>query len=372
MDKYIQCKDLDKLASIIFNSKPVNTLSGARIFICDINGATFVLKMIQRSPQCDAKHTSDIDTEQRMLLWLRENIIDAGVSPCIVELLYTKECKLHKLPKNEDDFINKSRIYRRVYTDFYTYETHHRNGVMTNRIAFTALEHCQVSLIDYLGWMIDDPVGEMIMKTFLFMIIYTLYAIDVKLPGTLHRDLHAGNVMVKFLKDWKLSVDSTYLQFNVHTSDKTSYCWLLPFYGAFPKIIDFGSAISPGLGLNSCDETRPVGIQENRNDVQTLLMFIYHKAAASGLNRIVGVVNALNPNMHHAQQLPDRARDPEGFPTHEQLLTNEVFTEFTVCDELQKKQANIYKQYDVSVGTFSISGAADNFSAAARSGPIDD
>lgn len=357
MDKFIQCKDIGKLVSIISVAKKINTFSGARFYVCEHEGGTFALKMIQMEKPCDKDHTIGAETELKLLRWFRENIIDTGISPCIVELLYDRECKVPLLSGEERDIADKDALYRRVYIDMYTYLKLSRENIMTDRILFTAMEYCQVSLFEYIGWMIDDPIGEMMIKTLLFMIIYTLYAIDVKLPGTRHRDLHPGNIMLRFITGWRMSTEQTYVSFTVN-----SVTWLVPFYGVFPKLIDFGSAIAPDLHLNSCDEKKPIAVGENTNDMQMLLSFIYHRATGNGLSRTIGIINSLDTQLHHRNLVPGGRS--ASFPTLEQMLRNEIFTEFAVFNnvELQKKEHNIYGRYAVSGGTFGSPSGDNNIS----------
>jgi hypothetical protein len=156
--------------------------------------------------------------------------------------------------------------------------------------------------------------------------------------------------MIKFLTDWELPVEGAYTSFTV--DEET---WIVPFYGAFPKIIDFGGVISPELGLNSVMATKNIPTRQINNDMEWLLSFVYHRASSNGLGRITALVNALDPRLHHYNVLPSGAKSMD-FPSLDEMLHNEIFTSFTDANVLQKKHVNIYVRYAINSGVSSRDG----------------
>ena len=347
MQDIIQCKDLDKLSSVLDVRLRVTSVSGARVWLCKYKDSTFILKIVQRKTAKSKKHTDDVTSELTILNYIKYHIIDTGASPCFIELLYDTTCKLKKLSTDDAAVEGKSSNYQKLYFDFVSYQQLYQDGKLSKSVSFIALEYCQITLGQYLNWVVDDALGEMNVRTFLFMIIHALRVLEIRLPKTRHRDLHPDNIMIKFVADWTVPVEGSY---NVFTIDEES--WVVPFYGAFPKIIDFGGVISPELGLNSEMEELPIFTQHNRNDMQLLLGFVYNLASINGLSRIVGLVNALDPKLHHTRILPKGAKSKE-FPSLNGMLHNEVFAPFTDITVLQKTGVNIYKQYEIDTGSAS-------------------
>lgn len=351
MQDILQCKDLAKLSSVLDVQLRVTSLSGARVWLCKYDNSSFILKVIQRKNGKPSKYTDEVTAELEMLKYIKKHIIDTGASPCFIELLYDATCEPARLSTDDSAVAGKSINYQKLYSDFVAYQQRHQDGKMGRRVSLIALEYAQISLNQYLNWVVDDALGEMNVRVFLFMIIHALRVLEIGLPETRHRDLHPDNIMIKFVADWSVPVDGSY---NVFTIGDES--WIVPFYGAFPKIIDFGGIISPELGMRSEMEELPLSTQHIRNDMQWLLGFVYNVASINGLSRIVGLVNALDPRMHHTNILP-RGAESEEFPSLNDMLHSEVFAPFTNNDVLQKTGINIYQRYEINTGTGSAAGA---------------
>lgn len=294
---------------------------------------SYVIKLqkhLNKDPNRDGAHV-----DAMVLEWIRDNIIAPGYSPAFVEILYVHECTLPDIDCTPRTGMTRPESsIRAQFCRWYDQVSRHDTPP---RVTVSALERCQFTFESFVGWLFDDAFSETIFKSMLFMVIHGLYVLELLLPQTRHRDLHLQNIMVKFVPGYVPTDTIMYNKFTVGAST-----WIVPFIGWFPKIIDFGGAISPELQLHSDQDTHPENLSAViTNDLEFFMHRMYDHLSMNSLTRLMGLINALNPQMHH-RRLFKNTFESADYPTYASMLNGPVFSDYAARKE---DSVHIYREY---------------------------
>jgi hypothetical protein len=358
------CKKLSNFISVIDSELQAGGISGGLLFTCNYSGIPFLTKLAiyrKQAPEIYGKTTimrHPTDNEIDIMVELRKSIIEMGISPCILELIYYKICtKITNLSPGTDECATLIAFPRpgdkdftsRIHTHICHYVDEINAGLAHDKIAFVVLEKCDITLFHYMERYINTPINVAIMKTIIFQIIYTLWAIRKIYPKFRHADLHSENVMLKFDIEFKYrAVEQKYLVYDVG-----GIKYAIPYFGIIPKIIDFGFSAIPELGLlSSSADDKQFQFARTPSDVMLLLRDIH-----SGISRslepnsgpISKILRQLVPSQlyikHNAEYI---RRHPEEIPTDEEMMSNKIFDEYRRgARGILKSQ--IYGEYGLSM-----------------------
>src|SRR3990172_6286481 len=99
-EKYFSCKDIKQFIKIIVDVLPFTGISDSKFFLCEIQNNKFLTKLSlykKTDPELYVRHHSHhmhpIDAEISILQRFKADFIDANITPCILELLFSKKCE---------------------------------------------------------------------------------------------------------------------------------------------------------------------------------------------------------------------------------------------------------------------------------------
>jgi len=286
-----------------------------------------------------------IDTEIEILKIMKEEIIDKNVSPCILEIIFAKKCQNLRrlLPKGKtcDSVMRSSGNIKgdALLRDICVHADKQKYGLYEDKIAFIVVEKCDITLADMLANDVGSPVGYSVFKSILFQILYTLYAIRVRFPRFRHNDLHAENIMLKFDAGYKLKfAEPRYLTYIVGTNT-----YYLPYFGLIPKIIDFGFATIPEMGIESEVVDDPfIMYARHKHEYVSLFGWIerivmqYNSDKHMHVRRLLA---SLEPNGSYLRVYKPFVKKLEPkMPSYGDLITNSVFDEYKLANEPPSSQ----------------------------------
>lgn len=351
------CSNLSNFISSIVQILPFKGASMSRFYICEYEGIRFLTKLCfyrKTPPEIYGKVSNKvipyIDAEINILKLLKEKIIDKNISPCILELVYEQICtNINKLTPRDKiceslmidykDTVPEDDVEQLIckYNDLV------KNGLAHDKCAFLVLEKCDISLDEYLRKSINTPVSLAVFKSLLFMIIYTIYAINCIYPGFRHYDLHTENIMLKFDPNYRFK--ATNPKFLVFTINNEKYS--VPYFGIIPKIIDFGMSKLPEEGvISNAVEDRAQMYYRSENDLLWLFHWIHYTLSLTGgdkLGRVDKLLSRLEPNRTYVHYYTEYIRKiANKIPTYEQMINNKIWNEYKKFD-VPKNQ--IYNEF---------------------------
>lgn len=350
------CEDITKFIESIVNVLPYKGYSNSRFFTCELNNIRFLTKLCfyqKSSPELysgDGNQAAAVihqtDAELRILELFRSRLIEANITPCILELVYSHECSsLRKLYPSKDDCETIMRDYRNtspdstVYDILCGYKDIVDAGLAHDRAAFLVLERCDMTLEEYLQKSINTPVSMTIFKSLLFMIIYTMWAILSIWPKFTHLDLHTENIMLKF--DPRYRFDATDPKFLVFTIAGQRYT--VPYFGIIPKIIDFGFSSIPEAGIvSNIVNDRWMMFHRGGND----LIFLFHWIQRGLLRdavkrkRVLDLLSALDPDETYLHSFELKKAD---VPSPLDMLQRDIFKDYSA---FTAPAGQVYAEYD--------------------------
>jgi serine/threonine protein kinase len=321
----------------------------SRFYICEVNDVQFLTKLsfYRKSPpeiydRLSKDSIPQVDAEIHILKTLKKEIIDKGISPCILEIIYDKICEgmvipnektCRKLGENYEDTpqwdVNQLLC---VYADLVS------EGLALDKCAFIVMERCDMSLDEYLRKTIQTPVEIAVFKSILFQIIYTIYAIGIIYPSFRHYDLHTENIMLKFDTDFVYRADKpVFLQFKIKGKIFT-----VPYFGIISKIIDFGFSVIPEEGIisNAVDD-RVSMYHRTDNDLLFLFHWINYTVYNAGTDKtgsVDDILSALEPNQTYIQYRTEKIRHiSDKIPTYDDMVNNSVFDEYVMSTDDHKQ-----------------------------------
>jgi serine/threonine protein kinase len=349
------CKKIEQFAKYVDRVLPYTGYSNSLFFLCKSNEVYFLTKMAfykKTNPEIYSNELMNSlnllnphDVEVKCLTILKEKIIDANVSPCILELVYNKQNDMNDfLPtQKECDKILLTRdrditITETINEAICLYNDAVQKGLAESTFNFLVLEQCDMTFSEFLSKFSDNPINESIFRSLMFQIIYTFYAITQIYPKFTHNDLHAQNIMLKFDYDFKF--DPLNVKFIAFEAGTTTY--YLPYYGIICKIIDFGFSSIPEENIISSIVKDPVAMSvRTDNDLIIFLNDIYN--IAGKVYPIEQFLISIDPNgiyKHGNASFIERNKDK--IQTYSAMLFNKVFNEYKTKPN---SQSNIYHTY---------------------------
>lgn len=340
VSKIFNCRKFEPFIDSIVEVLSFRGVSMSHFYICELDGVRFLTKLsfyrksppeLYRGPS--KKTVQQIDAEIQILQILRDKITATGISPCILELVYEKRCSgvTSSVRKCKDiSFGSENSVHDSVSQILCLYGDLVARGLAHDRCAFIVLERCDITLDEYLRRSYNTPTSVAIVKSLLFQIIYTFYAISKIYPGFRHHDLHTENVMLKVDFKYKFNpAKPAYMRFIV--GGTTFY---VPYFGLIAKIIDFGfSEIPEEKVISNATEDLVNMFYRSDNDILLLFYWIHHSAKASptpSSEEIIRMLAKLDPTRAHVAYQTERIRRIESqIPTYRDMVHNRVFAEYT-------------------------------------------
>jgi serine/threonine protein kinase len=351
------CDSIDGFIGCIKEELHYSGMSNSRFYVCAVDSMRFLTKLCfyTKSPPelyGQTSHMQHVDAEVNILSIFKEKILDGGVSPCILNLIYAKKCEsmsqlivgdaCDKLLLSNDD---------RPETEIKQVMCRHleavKDGMAHDKCAFLALEICDITMFRYLRRHVNNAISVSIFKMLLFQVIYTLYAITKIYPKFRHLDLHTENVMLKFDHGFKFqSTNIKYMTFNI---EGTKY--YVPYVGIVVKLIDFGYSSLPEENIiNNQTKDRTHMFNRSENDLILLFHGIYHTILESGSdknNKIDAMLRKLEPNGTYVNYYTEHIRKiTNKIPSYLEMATNPIFDEYKNC---VPAESQIYANYSVKV-----------------------
>jgi serine/threonine protein kinase len=340
--KIFNCRKFEPFINSIVEVLSFRGVSMSHFYICEIEGVRFLTKLSfyrKSAPELykgtSKKTVSQIDAEIQILQILRDNIIDKGISPCILELVHEKRCSgitatVNKKKCKDISFGGENTIYESVQQILCLYGDMVQRGIAHDKCAFIVLERCDITLDDYLRKMYNTPTNVAVIKSILFQIIYTLHAITVVYPKFRHHDLHTENVMLKI--DFRYKFDPSRPKYMKFIVGGTVY--FVPYFGIIAKIIDFGFSQIPEEGVisNATDDLVSM-FYRSKNDVLLLFYWInnvLHNSPSPSNGEIIKMLEKLEPARTYVAYQTERIRNIESeIPTYSEMVANNIFADYT-------------------------------------------
>lgn len=153
-------------------------------------------------------------------------------------------------------------------------------GESKGRPTFIAMELCSIGFSDFC-MSIRTHIDVWILKSLLWMMLYTFYRIRQVFPKFSHNDMWGRNIMLHVDSEYAIKDRSTNVHYLQFASDAGKFN--IPYYGLIPKIIDFETAVLDDTIKSS------VKILGEADDVMKLLLYL--NSLFSGRNQISDLVN---------------------------------------------------------------------------------
>lgn len=351
------CNDLTKFIGTIKEVLPFEGYSTSRFYSCEYNGVPFFVKLAfyRKSPfelyGSGTQTTAQIDVEIGILEKLREMITQPRVSPCILELVNYVKCEdidriafdrsickqivTNKKPTNPKNDVEQT---------FCRYKGMVEANLAHNKCVFLVLERCDVNLGSFIFQTLPTPMGMVMIKSLLFMILYTLYAINTIWPGFRHRDLHPGNIMIKYDPNFVYDPSRPkFLSVNVRGSR-----FLVPYFGIIPKIIDFGFSSLPEYNyISNITEDKFTMYHKIDNDILFLFLWLnsdIETMTNPNSRKLAQLLEELEPGkLFKKYFLATYIREVESMvPTYGEMMDNPVWNEYK---EYKVSEEQIHSSY---------------------------
>ncbi len=333
IDRIFSCDQLNVFTDHVVEELLFNGSSGSRFYICEYNSARFLVKLCfykMTSPEIYGPHTkgttSTTDAEIKILQFLQKHIIETNYSACILEMLDYKVCQgsLAKICKTKSEAPERS-LTMTLTKSFYRYLKLTKAGLATDKFALIMLERCDITLSEYLMRFTNSAINFAVLKSILFQIIHVMWVLKTLYPSFRHYDLHDENVMLIFNSQSVFSADKpSFLVYPIGGHE-----FAVPYFGINPKIIDFGFASLPEIGITNVI-TLDQDVMFNRVDNEILFLFynIYYRARPEHANypEVCALLEALDPTQSYLEYDTTHIRTHlADIPTYEQMLFNSVF-----------------------------------------------
>lgn len=325
------CRNLDAFIASIVVIHPFEGVSRSTFYSCVVDHVAFFVKVSLHTDL--GKGASQVDTEIEVIKLLTKYITRRKRSPCLLEMVSHKTCKVTGLKLSADNCTalcgglkTLASITDSVNVTFCRYKDLVSAGLARDKVTFMVLDKCNFTLEDYLRRYQDTPVGYSIFASLLWLIIHFMCVVRETFPDFWHADLHLRNVM--------LTVDNGYRhhpaepKWLIMTYKGNQYC--VPYVGLIPKIIDFGHSEIPSRGINSPGNDDAFKFRRSQND----LLFLFHviHAVAGHYNDVSKLLATLDPSMSYVAFYAPKI-DLKSVPTYSQMLENPVF-DYKVKGEL--------------------------------------
>lgn len=350
------CNDFSGFIELIREKLPFEGYSGNSFYRCIYEDIPFLVKLAPFNKQSSEiyERTNKInqsEVEIKVLEVLKKKFIQNNITPCIIELVYSKICDniVEAFPNEElceeltishrrstiSNDINEWLCDKKLKADI---------GLSFNKCAFLILEECDMTFDSYLrDNKVYTSVNTAIIKSLLFQIIYTLYSIKRVYPEFSHNDLHVHNIMLKFDREYRFKpAVPKYLTYII--DGEMHY---VPYFGIIPKIIDYSFASIPEENIQSVYEdeipykvSRPVG-----SDIIFLFFhinYILDTVKSEGYTNVKKILTALDPHNLHTRSFVYTNHHKKLIPTMQDLVKNPIWNEYK---KVTVQKSNIFKEY---------------------------
>lgn len=356
VDKLFNCNDISLFVKSIVQVLPFSGASMSKFYMCEYDDIKFLTKIcfynksqreIYGKKENNIMH--NIDSEIKILKCFKKKFIDTNLTHCIIETIYTKICKnIHKITPDAPTCDNLTTTFSQSKSDHVAlslceYKDLVVAGLAHNKIAFVVMDICDMSFDMFIKKIVDIQVSNVIFKSILFQIIYTIYVITNTYRNFHHYDLHTENILLKLDKEYVFDLHNpTYLQFNIKNK-----IYNVPYFGIIPKIIDFGFSILPEEGIISdASQNKTQMFYRSENDL--LLLFYWIDKIIYNLypindHPILLLLEKLEPTRVYIHYYTEYIRKVEDkIQSYEDMILNDVWQEYTI--PIEKK--HIYKKFD--------------------------
>lgn len=282
ISRLFDCNSTEVLLDHIEEIIGLDGSSMSRIYIVNVDNLRFVVKIMFFRKETiellvdsdDRLPTPDVDLETMLLL--KREILQRGITPCIIELLHSHRCSGMHVRDSDCKRVLSSQIYptrnRVIADDLQAIICRHNDMVKHNishdRCTYFALEYCSMTFTKYLS-ADATPMAREVFKSLLLQIIHALACLQEVYPGFMHGDLHCDNVLLR--------VDTTFdpterKYIALKHGGRTIY---VPYFGIICKMIDFEFSYIPTLGIKSVRMADPGYIYHNQaGDICKLFRWI--------------------------------------------------------------------------------------------------
>lgn len=350
------CKNLNDFKASIVTVLPYIGVSQSCFYSCEYKGVRFLTKICfyhKSKPELyglpATKSLYHTDAEISILTVLNKRISKLNLSPCIIDLVFSKVCNdVGKITPEER--ICEHMMVNRFMTPADDVDVHLcsymelvKNGLAQNKCAFLVLDKCDMSFSEFIDRHVGTSIELALFKSLLFQIIYTMCIINRIYPKFRHYDLHGDNILLKFDTNYKFKADNP--KFLVFTMDNVQYN--IPYFGIIAKIIDFGYSSLPEEGIVSV-QVEDASHMFYRTEFDILLLFynIYKGLDANNndrYGRIDKILQHLEPNRSYARYHTEYIRKiADKIPSYDDMMNNKVWDEYRRF-KITKKQ--IYSEY---------------------------
>lgn len=288
------------------------------------------------------KYTNMTDCEIQILDIFTDEIYSTGISSNIILIYHHKKCNnLIKLsPSDQYCFRTFDTNYAQLYdakdnkesiqSTLCAQKLSAMKGISYDSIAFIAIQHIDTTMKIYLEKYLDSPYNFILLKSMIFMIIYTMYRIKELFPKFQHSDLHTGNVTLVYdyinINLNKVSVK--YLKFQARA--KTFY---VPYFGVMPKIVDFGFSSLPERGIYNTIELDPRRTPSFPEDNDICMLFHRISTILTPKEQFPQVYNLLDHvDAHGTYIIYNREylrEHPNKITTLEQMISSNIWDDYT-------------------------------------------
>lgn len=288
----------------------------------------------------------DVDSEIKTLQLLHEHITAVGISPCVVRLISHRVCSgLVSIVKKSNTPCDRALKDLRTHVsedpgdvitqNFCAWAAEVRRGMYKDRVAVELLERCDYTFADYFQNYKDAPAEFVILKSIIFMVVFTLAKILQIYPDFRHHDLHLNNVMIK-IENYKW--DPRHPKFVVFRDNTTHFA--VPYFGIMPRIIDYGFATIPSEHIRPTIMTRDK--MRRADDFQSdIAEFMFHLYGYMwNAHNVTTLLRTMDPSESYALGYYDAIKSRSA-PS----LTTILHTAFPEYTKYTPKESETHMEY---------------------------
>jgi hypothetical protein len=319
----------------------------SEIFVISVDNKDMLLKIgiipENNNDSNEYEYIEDCEAEIEILKILKKNFIDTNLTPCIIEILYSSKLNIEKF-KPDDKLCLKLNTTITTTTDetldemFCKYNELLRAKIIKQQMTFLVLEICDKSLNSFLKN--SDLSHIPIIKSFIFMIIYTIMIINKKYPTFHHADLHTQNILLIIDNYVPNPYNPDFLEFSIEGN-----AYKVPFYGYWIKIIDFGfSSIEEEKIINRHLSEKSFKYNRIKNDILWLFHDLYNDTYNTVISSYIKeILDTLDPKLRYLKISPEyvNANSDDLQIEYKNMLENPIFEEYN----LNFSNKNIIKCY---------------------------
>lgn len=360
IEDILPCDNVHKFANNVILILPYSGFSESKFFLCIYNNVRFLVKLSlykKSVPKLYLKNLSNMtpapmnqyETEVAILEIFKKEVIYRNKTPCILELVIHKKCKItNKVIEKArcDNYFAKKTGKKLTLEDvvvgiFCNYNEMIESELGDPQFSYLVLEECETTFRFFLSryhGMLGDIFID-IFRSLLFQIVFTIYKLKEMYPSFHHWDLHGENVMIK--KDSDFVYDYNNPQFMVFPVEGKDF--YVPYYGLICKIIDFGFSSLKERGIVS-DITLDKDIMYYKTDNDLLLLYysIYESTGAN--EEITKILAELDPKKTFANFDPQQIRKMKDTPSYKSMVLSKAFSQYR-RDDIQENQ--VWHRYSI-------------------------